>query len=296
MESINLSKLVLSPHFLEMLDEEHIHFDSIITDNKEIAKQWNTILINTHLESFFSKIDTNWNHLIILDKLGVNDILQYIKGLKSVSILSANSALGSFSKKYHHEIDYLWSNEAESFNFCFPWDLESFLKLLKDKANVIFPLSSQEIADNIYASPSEEEEWIQYIDKNLIDNSEILSLLSPEKADLLVVWFWSHFEELVKLSQFLSLDKARIALTILNNWNYLFSEEFKEYYKNAKKIAFILDCNINKEIETQLSKLWKPIEFITPEFERLTSIFPEYYYEQTWFNANSLYEKCISLV
>jgi hypothetical protein len=123
-----------------------------------------------------------------------------------------------------------------------------------------------------------------------------LSLLSPEKADLLVVWFWNHFEELVKLSQFLSLDKARIALAILNNWNYLFSEEFKEYYKNAKKIAFILDCNINKEIETQLSKLWKPIEFITPEFEKLTSIFPEYYYEQTWFNANSLYEKCISLV
>ena len=296
MESINLSKLVLSPHFLEMLNEEHIHFDSIITDNKELAKQWNIVLINTHLESFFSKIDTNWNHLIILDKLGVNDILQYIKDFKSVSILSANSALGSFSKKYHHEIDYLWNKGIESFNFCFPRDLESFLKLLKDKTNVIFPLSSQEIADNIYASPSEEEEWIQYIDKNLIDNSEILSLLSPEKADLLVVWFWNHFEELVKLSQFLSLDKARIALAILNNWNYLFSEEFKEYYKNTKKIAFILDCNINKEIETQLSKLWKPIEFITPEFEKLTSIFPEYYYEQTWFNANSLYEKCISLV
>lgn len=296
MESINLSKLVLSPHFLDVLDEEHIHFDSIITDNKELSKHWNTMLINTHLESFFSKIDTNWNHLIILDKLGINDILQYIEGLKSISILSANSALGSFSKKYHHEIDYLWNKDAKNFNYCFPWDLESFLKLLKDKSNVIFPLSSQEIADNIYASPSEEEEWIQYIDKNLIDNSEILSLLSPEKSDLLVIWFWNHFEELVKLSQFLSLDKARIALAILNNWNYLFSEEFKEYYKNAKKIAFILDCNINKEIETQLSKLWKPIEFITPEFERLTSIFPEYYYEQTWFNANSLYEKCISLV
>jgi hypothetical protein len=279
-----------------MLNEEHIHFDSIITDNKELAKQWNIVLINTHLELFFSKIDTNWNHLIILDKLGVNDILQYIKDFKSVSILSANSALGSFSKKYHHEIGYLWNKGIESFNFCFPRDLESFLKLLKDKTNVIFPLSSQEIADNIYASPSEEEEWIQYIDKNLIDNSEILSLLSPEKADLLVVWFWNHFEELVKLSQLLSLDKARIALAILNNWNYLFSEEFKEYYKNAKRIAFILDCNVNKEIETQLSKLWKPVEFITPEFEKLTSIFPEYYYEQTWFNANSLYEKCISLV
>ena len=39
MESINLSKLVLSSHFLEIFDEEHIHFDSIITDNKELAEQ-----------------------------------------------------------------------------------------------------------------------------------------------------------------------------------------------------------------------------------------------------------------
>jgi hypothetical protein len=58
---------------------------------------------------------------------------------------------------------------------------------LIDKTNAIFPLSSQEIADNIYDSPSKEEECIQYIDKNLIDNSEILSLLSPEKPNLLVV-------------------------------------------------------------------------------------------------------------
>jgi hypothetical protein len=51
------------------------------------------------------------------------------------------------------------------------------------------------------------------------------------------------------------LNKARIALDILNNWNYLFSEGFKEYYKNAKKIAFILDCNVNKAIENQFLKL-----------------------------------------
>jgi hypothetical protein len=59
MESINLSKLVLSPHFFEILNEDRIHYDSIITDNKELAEQGNAILINTHLESFFSKIDSN---------------------------------------------------------------------------------------------------------------------------------------------------------------------------------------------------------------------------------------------
>ena len=59
---------------------------------------------------------------------------------------------------------------------------------------------------------------------------------------------------------------------------------------------FILDCKTNKRIENQLSKLWKLITFIIPEFNKLTSIFPEYYFEQTGFNAVSLYEKCLNLV
>ena len=296
MESINLSKLVFSSHFLDTLEDENIHYDAIITDNKEFSKQWNVSLIDSHLETFFSKLDKNWNYLIILDKLWIWDILSYITELKSVSLISANAALGSFWKKYCSEIDYLSTEKIENFNICFPWDFENFLELLKKDGNKIFPLPAQEISDNIYASPSEDEEWIQFIDKNLIDNHEILSLLSPEKPDLLVVGFGNHFEELVKLSQLLSMDKSRTSLSIVNNWDYLFSEDFKKYYKNAKKIVFIIDCKTNKRIENQLSKLWKLITFIIPEFNKLTSIFPEYYFEQTGFNAVSLYEKCLNLV
>ena len=295
MESINLSKLVLSSHFLTLLEEENIQYNSIISDNKELAQSSSIQLIDSHLETFFSQLNKDWEYLIILDKLSIHDILPHISRLKSVSIISANSSMGSFWKKYHPELDYL-SIDSNTFNYCFPWDLESFLKLLKNKENSIYPLSSQEMADNIYASSSEDEEWIQFIDKKLIDDSKILSLLSPKNPDLLVIWLWNHFEELVKLSQLLSTNSSRIALTIVNNLNYLFSEGFKEYYKGAKKIAFIMDCKINKEIDKQLSSLWKPIVFITPEFNNLTSMFPEYYYEQTWFNAISLYEKCLNLV
>ena len=296
MESINLSKLVLSPHFLTLLEEENIQYDSIISDNKELSQSSGIQLIESHLETFFSQLNKDWNYLIILDKLSIHDIFPHITKLKSVSIISANSSLGSFWKKFHPELDYLAIEDSSTFNYCFPWDLESFLKLLKAKENSIYPLSSQEMADNIYASSSEDEEWIQFIDKKLIDDSGILSLLSPKNPDLLVIWFWNHFEELVKLSQLLSTDSARISLSIINNWNYLFSEEFKKYYKDAKKIAFIMDCKINKKIDKQLSTLWKPIDFITPEFNSLTSMVPEYYFEQTWFNAVSLYEKCLKLI
>ena len=296
MESINLSKLVLSPHFLTLLEEENIQYDSIISDNKELSQSSDIQLIESHLEAFFSQLKKDWDYLIILDKLSIHDILPHIVKLKSVSIISANSSIGSFWKKFHPELNYLTIEDPYTFNYCFPWDLESFLKLLKGKENSIYPLSSQEIADNIYASSSEDEDWIQFIDKKLIDDSEILSLLSPKNPDLLVIWFWNHFEELVKLSQLLNTDSARISLTIINNWNYLFSEEFKKYYKEAKRIAFIMDCKISKEIDKQLSTLWKPIDFITPEFDNLTSVFPEYYFEQTWFNAVSLYEKCLKLI
>ena len=296
MESINLSKLVLSSHFLNILNDENIHFDWILTDNKTLAKDWATLLINSHLKDFFSKLSSNWKYLIILDKIWISDIFPYIENFKSLSIISANSAIGGFWNKYHPELNYLQKEHTNNFNYYFPWDLENFIKLLKNKTNGIYPLPSQEVSDNIYDSPSEEEEWIQFIDKNLIDESEVLSLLSPKNSDLFIIWFWNHFEELVKLSQLLANNPARISLAIINNWNYLFSEGFKDYYKDCKKIAIIMDCNINNDIKKQLNILWKPIEFITPEFNKLTSVFPEYYYEQTWFNAISLYEKCLNLV
>jgi hypothetical protein len=57
MESINLSKLVLSPHFLTLLEEENIQYDSIISDNKELSQSSGIQLIESHLETFFSQLN-----------------------------------------------------------------------------------------------------------------------------------------------------------------------------------------------------------------------------------------------
>jgi hypothetical protein len=57
MESINLSKLVLSSHFLTLLEEENIQYNSIISDNKELAQSSSIQLIDSHLETFFSQLN-----------------------------------------------------------------------------------------------------------------------------------------------------------------------------------------------------------------------------------------------
>jgi hypothetical protein len=39
MQTINLSKLVMSPYFINLLEQEDIRFDQILTDNPYLAKE-----------------------------------------------------------------------------------------------------------------------------------------------------------------------------------------------------------------------------------------------------------------
>ena len=66
MESLNLSKLVLEQSFLELLNEEDIHFDAIYTDNKELAKNENVSNIQGYLADFFS-----WINKILIERISL---------------------------------------------------------------------------------------------------------------------------------------------------------------------------------------------------------------------------------
>jgi len=292
MESLNLSKLVLSDSFLELLKDEDISFDAIYTDNETLASKKEVKKIDGHLETFFSSLDKRAHNLFILDVLGINDILPYLGGFSSIVVLSSFSLVSSFTKKFHPEVDHLEKSGLEEFSIEFPWDLECFIKALKKEGKVFIPLSNQEISENIFASSNDSEEGISYVDKSLIDNKNIISLLSPEKADLCLFWMGNHFEELVKLSQVLAVNPARISLHILNQWNLLFSEA-KEYYKDAKKIWIIIDHDVNTDLENKMRSLWKEVVFITPHYEKLRSVFAEYQFEEVDFNALALYERVL---
>ena len=294
MESLNLSKLVLEQSFLELLNEEDIHFDAIYTDNKELAKNENVSNIQGYLADFFPWINKDQKILLILDKLGISDVLEYLNDFRSVCILSCFSWGASFIKKLNPEIEHLEKEGLERFEIHYPWDLDSFLKALKKGGNIFIPLSNQEIPENIYASSNDEEEWVAFIDKSLIDKKNILSLLSPEKADLCLFWMWNHFEELVKLSQLLAMREERISLHVLSQWDLLFLDETKAYFSDAKKVWIILDHLPSEELQKKVKSLWKEVVFYTPHYEKLRSIFAEYQFEETDFNAMSLFERILN--
>lgn len=55
MNTYNLSKLALSPIFLELLKQEGISFDAILTDNTKLAQETGLTLIDQEIEHFFRK-------------------------------------------------------------------------------------------------------------------------------------------------------------------------------------------------------------------------------------------------
>lgn len=289
MNTYNLSKLVLSPLFLDLLKQENISFEDILTDNETLAQEANLTLIDQELGDFFRNYQKkSW--LLILDQLGINDLLPYIQSsFGQAIIISARSGIASLGKKLFPENHYLDNIHNSEFKVFFPRDLETFLQALKNQKNTIIPLTDQEIAENIYSAPYDEEnEELQIIDKSLIDQKECLSLMSPEQAELTLIGTGNHFEELVKLSQLLVENPARISLYCIQEWSYLFSEDMKKKLQSTKKIWIILDHEASQSLQESFRLLDKECFLLSPEYLKIKSNFPEYQNEEANFDSKSL--------
>lgn len=234
MQSINLSKLVLSPYFFELLKTSGLSFDHYFTDNPILAQRSPITLIEPPLSNIsFQKYQGS--ALFLLDQLGIQSILPFLKNqnFDYCKILDAQSGLGSLGKKLKPEIDYLNEEICQDYSPRFPFDLEGLLKGLQDEKNTLFFLTNQEVPINKYESSNDE---LQIIDKTIIEEPELLSLLSPTHADLLLIGTGNHFEELVKLSSYLEPNPEKIALLSIGKRELLSSGSVHQLIKSSKKI------------------------------------------------------------
>ena len=295
MQTINLSKLIFSPLFLGILKESGLQFDHIFTDNENLAKEEGIERINENLPNFFSKKQGE-KVLFLLDQMGSNDILPAIKGkFETCYIINARTGIGSFGKKLAPENTYLNTETCQNFSPVFPFDLEGLIKALKHEKNKLILLSNQEVPGNKYENNNDEE--LQIIDKAIVDEPELLHLLTPEHPELLLIGTGNHFEELVKLSQLLQQEPEKTALMLIGKRELLSSEAVQHLSKSSKKIWIILDHLPNEELKKLLEKiLGKPVHLLTPAYKKLSSFFPEYQFEQTNFDAQNLFNQSLQLL
>ena len=295
MYSTNLSKLMISDYFFELIKEEKIHFDWIISDFPLEKPQNNFILFNSNLDTLLleNKIKKSDHICIIPDQLPMSLLWNEIFWYENIIFICPFSGISSIGHKISPELNQITMFERQKVENWFPFDMQTLIKILKKNWLHAVHLINQEIAENIYEIQAEEE--LAIVDKALIDQPEEIHLINNPEAETLVIGLWNYFEELVKLSEYLLHQEERYHFLALACMGKLSSEEIKLQAKKAKKIILLLDQESSPELQNlitqKLNTQREKIRILSPLYKKLTTTLTDYQLEQTEFDAEHLAER-----
>lgn len=295
MYSTNLSKLMVNDYFFELIKEEKIHFDWIISDFHFEKPQSNFILFNSNLDTLLleNKIKKSDHICIILDQLPTSLLWSEIFWYENIIFICPFSGISSIGHKISQELNQITMFERQKVENWFPFDMQTLIKILKKNWLHAVHLINQEIAENIYEIQAEEE--LAIVDKALIDQPEEIHLINNPEAETLVIGLWNYFEELVKLSEYLLHQEERYHFLALACMGKLSSEEIKLQAKKAKKIILLLDQESSPELQNlitqKLNTQREKIRILSPLYTKLTTTLTDYQLEQTEFDAEHLAER-----
>lgn len=295
MYSTNLSKLMVNDYFFELIKEEKIHFDWIISDFHFEKPQSNFILFNSNLDTLLleNKIKKSDHICIILDQLPTSLLWSEIFWYENIIFICPFSGISSIGHKISQELNQISMFERQKVENWFPFDMQTLIKILKKDWLHALHLVNQEIAENIYEIQAEEE--LAIVDKALIDQPEEIHLINNPEAETLVIGLWNYFEELVKLSEYLLHQEESYHFLALACMGKLSSEEINLQAKKAKKIILLLDQKSSPELQNliaqKLNAQGEKIRILSPLYTKLTTTLTDYQLEQTEFDAEHLAER-----
>ena len=295
MYSTNLSKLMVNDYFFELIKEEKIHFDWIISDFHFEKPQSNFILFNSNLDTLLleNKIKKSDHICIILDQLPTSLLWSEIFWYENIIFICPFSGISSIGHKISQELNQITMFERQKVENWFPFDMQTLIKILKKNWLHAIHLVNQEIAENIYEIQAEEE--LAIVDKALIDQPEEIHLINNPEAGTLIIGLWNYFEELVKLSEYLLHQEESYHFLALACMGKLSSEEIKLQAKKAKKIILLLDQESSPELQNliaqKLNTQGEKIRILSPLYTKLTTVLTDYQLEQTEFDAEHLAER-----
>lgn len=297
MYSSNLSQLCTHQYLFELLEDEEITFDRIITDHQWENKKANHILLNQHFSEMqeLKKIKKTDRILLILETLDTATCLPYIENFENLTIIEAFSGISSFGHKAKIKLDSREKIYKSGFELYFPFDQNQFLKILERSGRNYILTTNQEIPENIYQLPEDEE--LTFVDKALAEQPENIALINNPESETHIIAFGSYFEQRVQLSQLLLQRTESYHLSVIAKLSKLSKSNFQSQLQKAKKLIIIADHIETPQFISFLSKLLNKaentIQILTPEYQKLTTLLTDYQLEQTHFDALALFEHII---
>ena len=151
MYSTNLSKLMVNDYFFELIKEEKIHFDWIISDFHFEKPQNNFILFNDNLDTLLleNKIKKSDHICIILDQLPASLLWSEIFWYENIIFICPFSGISSIGHKISPELDQITIFERQKVENWFPFDMQTLIKILKKDWLHALHLINQEIAETV---------------------------------------------------------------------------------------------------------------------------------------------------
>lgn len=292
MHSTNLSKLLTHEYFFQLLEQEQISFDWILSDKKLENVPDNFVLLDRPFSELVAqkKIQKSDSILVILNQITASLVLKDLKGFENVALLNAFDGISSIGYKIAPELNIYYPLIKSGFELFFPFDENQFFVALSKPGKRYFSLINQEIADSIYTLWDEEE--LTFIDKALAEQPMMISLINNLDAEHYIVMMGNYFEEAVKLSQYLLEKPQAYHLILLGQYSLFHSEQFKNQLKKMKKLTIILDQFPDSDLKTLFAQeMWiakELITFLTPEYEKIRSVFSEYQLSESAFDAENL--------
>ena len=255
---------------------EKIDFDQIVSDYdfSQFIDSWFVKIDNI---KDFGKVEKNKKTLFILDKLLVDNISDFFD-MSNISILDLNFWMFSYWKK-------IWVSNLDIFSLIEKWfsvfeplDLFSFLYSLDLTWNNYIRVGNLDLPENFV--------WWNY--------SDIVSLESKwfDNGIISLVSTWQFLPEIVRLWNFLKEKWIQVDILILNNLNL----NDVSVLQNNDNFIFVFDFINNKLYENYVKNKLKwnqNINFIYPDYSKLSTVFDDYKFEELEFNVENLANKMV---
>lgn len=296
MEPLFLTKYLQSPLFIKEINEhQQFWFDAIFTDFEYEEKpsiDWYTTKNNTPNKTFIelreTEIEKHHKCLIILSKFSISALQTILeKDAEKITVLNMYIGMWSIGHKLKGENNDL--DELNEYHIFEPIDLTNLLSILHHTSGK----SIIRIPDQMFENSIFDTEEITFIEKNNIHFIKVFSLMEYGFMgdDATIISTGSNFPTILQLWEILQQEKFEADYFILEEFDRN-QEKIINSIQKTKNVFIIIDHKDTPQLFTDLKTFCKEnainLTFITPKYEKITTIFEEYYKEQAEFDAERL--------
>ncbi len=308
MQTLFFPEYIKSNIFLHDLHHEisdhDINFDLLISDINYTdcpilsitpeSKPNNVSLI----DAWDDAIIASKHPLIILNELWTNFLSPILEKRRNsnqdLTIINLSTWMWSLWKKIQAEFNDL-DNLPTNFNIFEPIDLENLRTILKKNWLNYIRLPYRELPDAIF---DVDELWI--IDASMLENLDSISLktygFSWNNATIFASG--SLFSLALQTGEILKEKWKDISMFIFQRLNTERNNEMIESIKKSQNLYILIDHNETNHLRSWIENWLKQydlnnikLNFLTPKYENLTTIFDTYQDEQSDFSPEKLSER-----